>query len=50
MGSQQVLVIDIEGVMHRPSGMVFRDIKRREIIEISFDFGSGSNIKTYRSE
>ena len=30
--------IEIEGILHRPCRMVFRDVQRGEIVKVVFDF------------
>jgi hypothetical protein len=45
MGSQQRMCIEIKGVMHGARRMIFRDVKRLEIVIIVLDLGALGHLK-----
>src|SRR5574340_617927 len=50
VGTQHMLRIDVEGVVHRARRMVFRDVQRGEVVEVVLDLRAGRDGKTQRVE
>src|SRR5512139_1097616 len=50
VGAQQFAALQIEGVVHRPCRMVFRNVERSEVVEIGLDFGAGRHLEADRAE
>ena len=50
MGAQHVGVVDIEGVVHGPGGMMRRNVERFEVVIVVFNFGAFDYLETQRSK
>ncbi|OIQ75894.1 hypothetical protein GALL_424370 [mine drainage metagenome] len=46
MGTQHMLVIHVEGVMHGPRRVILRYVQGGEIVEIGLDFGAFGHFET----
>ncbi len=50
MGAQNNIVVDVEGILHVPGRMVFRDIQGLEIVEILFNLRPLFNAEAERGK
>ena len=48
--AQDMLLIDVERIVHRTGGMIFWNIQRSEIVKVRLDFRSVRNGKSNRRE
>ena len=50
MGTQQGAVVEVEGVLHRPGGMVGRDVERFEVVMVVLDLGTFHDVEADGAE